>query len=113
VSEKKKHEMIFEKKHPSGADEWVCPNCGRRMLISWAPKFRRTVLDAGDPSIAHGGFRIHIPAVGNLVFPFVEEPPSYEYVENIDLDIDELSLIPWVSWMDENGYEDLWENDHR
>jgi hypothetical protein len=113
MSDQEKHEMVFEKKHASGADEWVCPICGRRMLISWEPKFRRTILETGDPNVTHGGFRIHIPAVGNLTFPFVEEPPSYESVETVALEIDESSLIPWTSWMEENDYDDLWKNDPR
>jgi DNA-directed RNA polymerase subunit RPC12/RpoP len=102
--------MNFEKKHPSGADEWFCPTCGRRMLINWKPKFRRTILAEGEPDITHVGFRINIPVVGNLTLPFVEGP-SYEYLETLDLDIDESRLFPWILWMEENGFEDLWDID--
>jgi len=110
MSEQKKHEMIFEKKDPSGAAEWFCPTCGRRMLISWEPKFRRTVLNAGDPDVAHGGFRINIPVVGNLTFPFVEGP-SEEYLEKIDLEIDETRLNLWTSWMEESDFHRLWKGE--
>jgi hypothetical protein len=106
-----KHEMILEKKHSSGADEWFCPACGRRMLISWKPKFRRTILEAGETNVAHVGFRINIPVVGNLTLPFVEGSPSFEYFETLDMDIDETRLIPWISWVEENGFEDLWNVD--
>jgi hypothetical protein len=107
-----KHEMIFEKRHLSGADEWFCPTCGRRMLISWDPKFRRTVLDAGDADVTHGGFRINIPVVGNLAFPFVEGP-SDEYFETNELEIDESRLAPWTSWMEQSGFHRLWDNELR
>lgn len=105
-----KHEMIFEKKHPSGADEWFCPTCGRRMLIIWRPKFRRTILSEGEPSITHVGFRINIPLVGNLTLPFVEGP-SHDYPDTLELGIDEPRLFPWTHWMEEIGFEDLWNTD--
>jgi hypothetical protein len=108
MSDQEKHEMIFEKKHASGADEWFCPACGRRMLISWEPKFRRTVLAAGDANITHGGFRINIPVVGNLTFPFVEGP-SFEYLEMVELDIEESRLAPWISWMEQSDLERQWD----
>jgi hypothetical protein len=108
-----KHEMSFEKKHPSGADEWVCPTCGRRMLITWEPKFRRTVLVASDVNVTHDGIWIRIPIVGNLEFPFVEGPPSYEYRETIDLKIDEERLASWAAWLEKSSFEDLWNNDPR
>jgi len=110
MDERQKHEMILEKKHPSGADEWFCPTCGRRMLISWEPKFRRTVLAAGDPRATHGGFRIDLP-MGGLPVPTAIGSTSHEYRDDVELNIDETSLAPWKAWLDKRGFEDLWDRD--
>jgi hypothetical protein len=47
------HEMRLEKTHPSGAEEWGCPTCGRRFLIQWPPKYRKIVLEPGDEYALH------------------------------------------------------------
>ena len=53
--EQQKHEMVLETTHSSGAEEWNCPTCGRRLLISWGPKFTKAVLEAGDEFSMHSG----------------------------------------------------------
>jgi hypothetical protein len=110
MDERQKHEMILENKHPSGADEWFCPTCGRRMLISWEPKFRRTVLEAGDPQAIHGGFRIDLP-MGDLPASAAMGSPSHEYQENVELNIDDARLGPWKAWLEKRGFEDFWDRD--
>ncbi|HKZ82545.1 MAG TPA: hypothetical protein VJ793_02685 [Anaerolineae bacterium] len=55
MHESRYHEMRFEQTHSSGADEWVCPTCGRRLLMYWPPAYRRVVLDAGDEQAIHSG----------------------------------------------------------
>jgi hypothetical protein len=47
--------MRLEKTHPSGAEEWFCPTCGRRFLIEWSPAYKRIVLTAGDEWVIHSG----------------------------------------------------------
>jgi len=49
------HEMRLDKTHSSGADEWYCPTCGRRLLMYWPPAYRRVVLNAGDEQAIHSG----------------------------------------------------------
>ncbi|MDX1520235.1 MAG: hypothetical protein R3264_01240, partial [Anaerolineae bacterium] len=49
------HHMHLDKTHPSGAEEWVCPICAQRYLISWSPSFKRTVLETGDENALHSG----------------------------------------------------------
>lgn len=103
----KQHEMILEKTYPTGAGEWYCPTCGRRMLISWEPKFKRTVLEAGDPYASHGGFKGG-SQMGDIMSPSVNETSSQKEVET---DIDETRLARWASWLDEIDFEDLWKSD--
>jgi hypothetical protein len=49
------HAMQLAAAHPSGAEEWHCPSCGRRVLLEWPPARRRVVLAAGDPAALHSG----------------------------------------------------------
>ncbi len=50
-----KHEMVLIGSVESGAEEWVCPTCGRRMLLRWPPDYERLVLDHGDSTAIHVG----------------------------------------------------------
>lgn len=49
------HEMLLATTHPSGAEEWHCPTCGRRFLLKWPPSYKKIVLDPGDEYAAHSG----------------------------------------------------------
>ena len=49
------HEMQLETTHPSGAEEWACPICGRRFLMQWPPAYKKVILEAGDLSVVHSG----------------------------------------------------------
>ena len=47
--------MRLEKTHPSGAEEWLCPACGRRFLMQWPPAYKRIIMEAGDEVALHSG----------------------------------------------------------
>lgn len=49
------HHMHFNGRHPSGAEEWFCPECGRRLLVNWTPDYHKTILAAGDDAVPHSG----------------------------------------------------------
>jgi hypothetical protein len=50
-----KHEMVLVGSVESGAEEWACPTCGRRMLLRWPPHYEKLVLDHGDSTAVHVG----------------------------------------------------------
>jgi len=54
--------MILNGQAESGAEEWLCPSCGRRMLLRWPPDYEKLVLEHGDDSAIHvggkGGVRV-------------------------------------------------------
>ena len=62
-----RHEMILTGSGESGAEEWVCPTCGRRMLLRWPPHYEKLILDYGDEAAIHvggkGGLRVGQAAV--------------------------------------------------
>jgi hypothetical protein len=49
------HQMKVSNVHKSGAQEWLCLECERRVLISWTPSFKRIVLEPGDEMAVHTG----------------------------------------------------------
>ncbi|MBI1880747.1 MAG: hypothetical protein HYR94_21430 [Chloroflexi bacterium] len=96
-SHPQQHEMHLEKTHPSGAEEWCCPMCGRRFLMHWQSEHQKLdllVLKAGDELVSHfgskGGLRI-----GKAEISVVDEEPVLseelraaleEALEDIDFD---------------------------
>jgi DNA-directed RNA polymerase subunit RPC12/RpoP len=61
------HTMMRTGSTESGAEEWRCPHCGRRLLLQWRP-FGRVVLDPGDERVQHvgakGGASIETAGIG-------------------------------------------------
>lgn len=47
-----KHFMRLLETHETRAETWECPECGRRVVISW-DKNRRIALTEGDEMISH------------------------------------------------------------
>jgi hypothetical protein len=80
------------------------------MLVSWEPRFKRTVLEAGALDVTHSGFKNGIELEG-LTASTSGGASSHEYHENVELEIDENRLTPWESWIDESGFENLWKSD--
>lgn len=46
--------MVLLESYASGAEDWLCPTCGRRFVVTWEP-FARVVLVAGDEAAGHAG----------------------------------------------------------
>ncbi len=93
----KMHNMILMA-GGEGIEEWYCPTCGRRLLVTWMPQIEKTILDAGDPNAAHSGTLDHMP----------DHPTTLEDPTTI---IDSVWLIPWTNWLEEVGFESLWDRD--
>jgi hypothetical protein len=47
--------MILNGSAESGAEEWACPTCGRRMLLRWPPHYEKLILEHGDEAAIHVG----------------------------------------------------------
>ncbi len=53
--QQEQHDMQLVGTHPTGAEEWHCPTCGRRFLLQWPPNYEKIILEAGDEYAIHGG----------------------------------------------------------
>lgn len=100
MSELSQHQMQLEVTHPSGAEEWACPECGRRLLMQWPPTYRRVVLEAGDE------FAIHSGSKGGLTLIASQLNDSSALA-------DEFSQGPWAEWLEELDFGDSWGGDAR
>ena len=99
--EQQHHEMILDKTHPSGTDEWYCPTCGRRLLMDYEPKYKKTVIKAGDEYAIHSGGK------GGLRMGPMQVTADSQ--SSTDLGNDDPSLAPWTAWLDEVDFDSLWE----
>ena len=93
----KHHEMILEKTHLSGVEEWSCPDCGRRFLVQWPPAYKMIILEQGDKDIRHNVSKAN-SVIGS--FPITQ-------TKKTDL-IEEFRLIPWIKWMEKVGFDSMW-----
>lgn len=47
--------MVHTATVDSGAEEWSCTRCSRRLLFRWPPSYQKVVLDRGDEQATHTG----------------------------------------------------------
>lgn len=104
MNEQQQHAMVLQKTHSSGAEEWYCPICGRRMTITWQP-WKKIILEPGDIYAVHSGSKggIHVGSLEVNEQNNEDCPPSA--MEPI---IEDPYLAPWQQWLDEVDYDDLW-----
>ncbi|NTU81753.1 MAG: hypothetical protein HGA45_20640 [Chloroflexales bacterium] len=97
------HHMELERTHPSGAEEWFCPTCGRRFLMQWPPNYKKIVLEPGDEMATHSGGK------GGLQMGAAEVMPADEGLQldqpvlgDADMpDSHPTEPPPWLKWLDE------------
>ena len=106
MKEQQQHEMVLEKSHPTGAEEWYCPVCGRRMAIIWQP-WNKTILEPGDVYASHsackGGLRSR-----PLQSTQDNENSLSAATEPVDGDP---YLTPWLRWLDKIDSDDFWNRE--
>ncbi len=96
------HEMILEETNSTGEENWYCPTCGRRMIITWNP-WKKVVIEQGDLYAAHsggkGGFKLGVQiSQGDQTLGPLETKA----------DADDPYLAPWQRWLDSIDSDDLW-----
>ena len=106
MSEQQRPEMILETTHPSGAEEWYCPTCGRRMTITWQP-WKKVILEPGDLHVAHGGSK-GILKIGPLHLSPENENGLLSAAEP---SVEDPYLAPWAQWLDKMGWDELWNEE--
>src|SRR3989344_7035583 len=94
MSKLEQHEMVLEAIHPSGAEEWYCPTCGRRFTMQWPPEYNKVILDPGDENAIHSGGRA------------TAQPSStYEQSDSPLIVNDDIYLNVFSEWMDQTNFD--------
>ena len=104
MHEQQKHEMVLEKTHSSGEEEWHCPACGRRMLINWQPQFKKIVLEAGDDYAMHSATKGLLPTEPQVT----PVDGATQHAEPEALVEEDPRLAPWLAWLEEVDFDNLW-----
>lgn len=84
--------MILNGSVESGAEEWACPSCGRRMLLRWPPHYEKLVLEHGDDSVIHVGGKggLHVGETVVTPAPAAEVPRAErQWLRDIGIDWDD------------------------
>jgi len=90
--------MRLVQRFSTGAEEWKCPECGRRFIILLEPAFQKVVLETGNDRAIHSG------GSGDLSVAASQPPAALE-----EINPDESALDPWMRWMDEVNFGSLWD----
>jgi len=99
------HALELIREH-EGTEEWLCPTCGRHLLVNWNPNFKRTILIAGDIDVTHSGFKNQAQSESTLDGRLRE---SFRH-QMVEKPIEESRLIPWILWMDNSNFANLWSD---
>jgi hypothetical protein len=113
-NEQQRHEMVLERTHESGAEEWYCPVCGRRFLMQWPPNYKKIILDEGDERAVHSGGKGGVSMGVQITQDSADDSPPLQSHEAKEDDLlsmaDQERLAPWQQWMDKVNFDDLWQD---
>lgn len=85
------HEMSLVDRHASGAEEWCCPTCGRRFVMTWSPNYQKVVLEPGNEYAEHSGSKGELRLAASQVVETEDRILSDELRAALDeLDLDAL-----------------------
>jgi hypothetical protein len=92
--------MVLKSTKSSGVEEWVCPECGRCVLMSWPPNYKKIVVEPGDEMAIHsggkGGVNMQVSKIVSKEELETEEDPR---------------LAVWSDWMEKTHFADWWDDD--
>lgn len=102
------HELVFLESGADDSQELYCPVCGRHLVVTWPPNYKKTVLVEGNVNAIHsggtGGLKVQAPVGTNQAVP---TPPESE-IKPGEFTVDR-SLIPFIDWMYRVGFNSFWD----
>lgn len=99
------HQMILSEMRTNGEEEWLCPTCGRRIMIAVSPSLTNPgvaiyVMVEGETEIAHTF--AHENSQPEMVQPEQATYEADQIVERVKplTEDEQLRLIPFIEWME-------------
>ncbi len=92
-----RHEMHRLQRFNTGAEEWECPECGRRFILVLEPAFQKVILEPGNENAIHCG------GTGGITIATAAVQADQE-----ESNLDETTLEPWMRWMDSVDFNSMW-----
>ena len=65
--EPQRHLMQLAMTYPSGAEEWSCPTCGRRLVMDGLPGYEQLTLERGEKHVLAWGRTIGTAVAAKIV----------------------------------------------
>lgn len=92
------HEMLMESISAIGTEEWVCPDCERRLLrLTWHPQSKIIIVEAGNEHA------LHLSCGDWPTAESIQDKP----IENSNLpEEEEYRLRPWLEWLERVDFDD-------
>lgn len=91
------HTMSLICTYESGAEEWHCPECGRRFVMQWPPHYKRIILEAGDEMAMHsaskGGLQMRATLADAAAPPSAAPDAGDVSDEDLDIWLDHLNKL--------------------
>ena len=91
------HEMMLVKIYETGVEEWLCPICGRRLMMQRPPQFRRIILAMGDELVSHTASQESLRLVGAEDANTTATPRTSSHTDDAQL----ATMRVWADWIDQ------------
>jgi hypothetical protein len=84
------HHVMVHQAGDSDSEEWLCPECGRHLILRWAPEYDELVLVRGDASVTHAGSKQGLVRIGPMRPSTPADGPA-------------TTDTAWRDWLDQHG----------
>lgn len=110
MEEPQQHEMLLEMTYPSGAEQWYCPSCGRRLVLTVPDGSEALAMERGDRYTLVWGSRIGTMATTKTVLDFGDTDAVHYGGQTVEFlifdDSSEESMSVWIDILKDIDFGD-------
>lgn len=86
MTQEQTHTLVLVSSFLSGAEEWLCPSCGHRVLKTRLPQEQLIVLVNGDDPTKHNHVGDNLDTPGLIPLNQSQLAPWLDWINKIDFD---------------------------